>query len=174
MLRSLLNPVFEKVTADSVTTEQITDSTDGQAYETLRELGFKKGDYLPLISGSMHGIRTSSTSNDRYDNAYDMALGSLTWDLISPSSGTTVVWFECRVNILNGTTASIRLRNADDNEVMLEETGISSKGLLTIGPTEYTPTTNSSQIQYRLELRSGDGNSEVEIKDGTPIIGVQL
>lgn len=55
-------------TADSVTTGTLTDSTDGQAWETLRELGYDAGDEIVLDSEMYSG--SESVSSTTYANAF--------------------------------------------------------------------------------------------------------
>jgi len=158
------------------TTTSYTDPS-GQTYTGLvgglAAAGYEKGDYVPLVYGSGTNTGSGATTSGTYVGAYNNGIGAISWSDIAPSAGTLAVWFYGRVGDLNGTTMDVRVINAKDNETMVERTGLSSSGIFKISPTEYTPP-SSDIIQYRTEIRSGDGSSQVRLYDGSITIGVQL
>jgi len=160
------------VEAESIETSQITDSADSQPFETLKEAGYEKGDYIPLIYGSGTSTGKTGTTSGTYEIAANNGRGVINWSLFGPSSGTAAVWFDGRVTELSGTTIDVRVYNVVDNEMMCEEVGISSETWFSIQPEEYTPTTDI--FEYRTQIRSGDGSSEVELRLGSPTFGVRL
>lgn len=67
------DPVYDSVTAtggdfDSVNTNGLTDSDDGEAWETLREAGFETGDTIPVFT--IAGSGTANTTSDSFSNLF--------------------------------------------------------------------------------------------------------
>jgi len=139
----------------------------------IGNVGYKPGDYVPLTYGSGSNTSDNETSSSTYSTAENAADGIISWDLIEPSNGDAYCWFYGRVDLLNGSTMDVRIRNVTDGETMCERTGISSTGPFSISPTAYTPTT-TGPIHYQAEIASTDNTNTVRLDDGAAVFGVQL
>jgi hypothetical protein len=163
----------DAVETDSITAGGLTDSNDGQAWETLREVGYQKGDFVTRIhSGDSGNASNSSNAYDGY--SVRRTETELTWDIHFPGGVQGQVALEFRTSNV-GSGMSVRVFNRDDSETVIERTGITSKGsLLNAGPVDYTPTTQSVPRRYRIEFLSEDGTSTVELNGVQMYFGARL
>jgi len=58
---------FDDVESDTLDTGSITDSDDGQAWETLREVGYEKNDRLAFYGQHLQATTQFSTSSDTFE-----------------------------------------------------------------------------------------------------------
>lgn len=81
---------------DSVTTSGITDSGDGQAWETLRELGYETGDVVPFQTFTPNQARNSSVSSTTYTNDVNVLHARVNLESITNAAGE--VWTRVQGN----------------------------------------------------------------------------
>jgi len=95
------------------------------------------------------------------------------WDDIAPGStqGRVVMW--ARVDPKTD-QIDVKLRNQDDQEDVIEQTGITSSGPRTLGPQDYTPASTTEALRYNIQIRNGDGSTSVSLKVAGVAFGVQL
>lgn len=61
----------------------------------------------------------------------------------------------------------VRLFNLDDDETVVEQTGITSAGSVVLGPTDYTPASPNAVNRMLIQLRNSDNTTSVSINFGT-------
>jgi len=71
-------------------------------------------------------------------------------------------------------TVDVRIRNPDDGETVAEETGITSRQVVQLGPAEYTPTTTDAEIRLRHEIRTDPGANSSDIWTPLIVLGVKV
>jgi len=160
------------LTGPALSTGSLVDSDDGQAWETLREMGYESGDIVWGPSYGPTASRDISTSSTDYVSSTDTHRHQAQWDLLFPSAATTVVTMSAVV-FPGSESLSLRVRNDTDGETMVEETGITSQKNLQMTPAKYTPTTTADGIQFNAEIKSDTGNS-VLASDFNVVFGVEL
>lgn len=149
---------FSAVTADS-----LTDGTDGQAWETLRESGYEVGDSFGGFSINPLELRQASTTSTSYQANNSQLDHRVVWDHHFPADTTAAVAFYTYVAPGADETVDVRLYNDVDNETIVEATGITSTGPVSLGPTEYKPTTTGDRIILRAQWRTNPGSASSDL-----------
>jgi hypothetical protein len=163
--------VDANVNNESVNTGSLTDSQDDQAWETLREVGYEKGDDVFDLIGFSDEIQT--TSSDSFTDFRPNDTGILAvWDRQFPSSVQGRAFATGRIDGSAG-DITIRLFNKTDNDLIVEKT-ISSFTEFTLGPVNYTPPTTGSLVRIALQFRSDDNTSTVEVNRAQTTLGYQI
>lgn len=128
------------------------------------------GDFVGIGPAFQARGRQQSTSSQTYSKIVESTFGvRVVWDDWVPSGAQAAV-------AMHGTTTnaggSVKIENQIDNEVVVEQTGLSTGDDVRQTAT-YTPTTTSDQIFLVLFLRSADG-STFNLFDFHIELGVQL
>ena len=156
------------VDAESVNTDTLTDKGDGQAWETLRELGFDKGDYVTIATFEPFGKIKYSTSSQTYDGSTNFCNVSVDWNSIVPANVDTV---SVLMTVFLLDTADYRLFNANQGDTLAEATDI--EGTATTGFQEYTIPDKTATDFLRAQIRSPDGSS-VTLDTPQIVIGLEI
>jgi len=156
------------VDVDSVNTGALTDGQDGQAWETLRELGFNDGDYVTVATFEPFKKITYSTSSQSYSGSSGFCNISVDWGSLAPANVDSV---SVLMTAYLPETADMRLYNATANETLAEATDVSSEA--TTSFEEYTIPDKTSTDFLRAQIRSPDGSS-VELDTPQVVIGLEF
>ncbi|MDS0279993.1 hypothetical protein NDI85_19600 [Halomicroarcula sp. S1AR25-4] len=132
------------------------------------------GSRISLAQFHPQGQRAFSTTSTTYTSSVNQFEPQPTWDLLGPSNATTSVYWAVYVGVGSGETVDIRLFNADDNETIVERTGITSSGWRAIGPTDYRPQSDSRRIGIRAEIRTDPGSNSSTLTAPQMNIGLEL
>ena len=172
MLRSLLNPVFEKVTADLLTTDDITDKTDGQAWETLREAGYEKGDFVPLLTVNNNSARSFSFTSTTYVDKATYSSHRAVWSNVGPAESLAASLHMAANSSTGDEVITVRVRNLDARENVLPATSQSENFSLDIPPTNYDPSNPGEPERYRIQAKTEPGVDSATVAQFVLSVGV--
>lgn len=159
--------------ANSVNTASLTDTEDGEAWETLREAGFEKGD---IVNQSvLQGTQKSASTNS---NSFSQTFGAID-RVVPPYFGypedTTIM---CRLTTnarsdSDTLSGSVRVSGLGAGVILPTQT-FTSSGKIKIDsgwvPVENIPTTTDRIL---LELKS-EGSNDIFVESPSFLLGVQL
>lgn len=131
------------------------------------------GDYVERRSFAAFS-RSFSTTSTSYTSDVTQFDVQLTWDHVIPANGQGAFNYECQVSPGTDETVDIRLQNTVDVETMGEITGITTAGSLTIGPSNYTPTTRTGVIKLEAQIRNSNGANSSTLRRPQGGVGVQV
>lgn len=127
------------------------------------------GDFLGVGPSAALDLDTNpSTSSTSYTGAN--LLITTQWDQWRPAGAQTAALGALRVLDAD---ADVRIRNLEDSETVLEETGLTAGTNHVLEPTNYVPTTTTGPVRLVLEFRSTTGSSTTLIAPQIQT-GVQL
>lgn len=181
--------VDQDVAISDIVTDKLPSNLDAQGNDisnvgslSTDDLGIGSSNFVesgdPLIIGPNFEVvsdqRSYSTTSTTYENTpTEHFRGFTQWDLEIPANADGYAVFYCNVNPGTDETVDVQLFNETDDEVMLEQTGISSFANLSLsGP--YTPTTTSGRIEIRTRIRTSNGANSSEILNEQASLGIQL
>lgn len=128
-------------------------------YGTLKEVGFERGDFLPLYTFNPNGSHYANTTSTTYTNLLDLSRIHLIWDEMFPSGVTTQVFGQVRIEPGTDETAYARVRNASDDETIGSPVSATGVSVRTVGPLDYTPPSDSSRIMILWQFRTDPGSN---------------
>jgi hypothetical protein len=159
------NPT-DSVYADLVNTEEL--DIGGSDFAS-------SGDYIPQYTFGPNANRQLSFTNTGYDNDGDLSRIHVEWDKLFPSDVQSAVFGEIFISTV-GTdeTIDVRVFNGVDGETVAEQTGITTTGLISLGPVNYEPLTTTDRIALRWEWRESNGANPSEVRIPYIVLGAQL
>jgi len=159
----------------AIDTDDLIDRQDGQAWETLREVGFEKGDVVTLLALGPSASRSSSTSNTSYDALVDLSSTFLTWAEIGPVDRVRVKMTGKFDGVDGGQTASARLYNFEDGEAVAgTEVSATGNGPFDTGWVEYTPATTTTPIELINQAKTSNSNESITLDRPNIYLGVEI
>lgn len=162
------------VDVDSVTTDSLTDGADGQAWETLREIGYEKGDVVPITSFTTTDSRNSSTTSTTFASSNGSGESVIRFDSLGPVSQLRF-GLSVRFQPGSGETMTGRFLNFDDSEEIVSVTGSSgSTSQEWSGWTTYTPTTSSSPVLVFYEHKVDTGTNSSTSRSPALWVGIEI
>lgn len=123
----------------------------------------QNGDFLPLYSHNPQSSTSQSFTSTSYTNSNPLSNTVLRWDNLFPTGVNAGVFGQILVVPGTGETISVRLRNTTDSETVNEVTGISSRQVVSSGPTDYAPNTTGSELQIRWEWKTDTGSNSTQV-----------
>lgn len=132
--------------------------------------GWGTGDFMPLVW--LFQNDSWSDVDDAYGSAGDRQT-TIQWDHIAPAGVQTEVVLTYDA-VPNGDSLSVRVYNPTDGETVIEETGVSTAGLRTVGPVDYSPTTTNSAITLGGAVKNADNSTRVDAEQPRAVIGYTL
>jgi len=142
--------------------------------ELLRDAGYSEGDLVPthmIGEGSATNFSTTSTSFASSANFYRL---QLVYDDQYPTEVTTKYLGVVTVVPGSGESVDFRITNNTDSETVVEINNITSTAIKRIEPTEFEPTTTSSPVRYKAELRTNPGTNSSSMGAINAGIAIQL
>jgi len=161
------------VTSPAVNADSIVDNDDGQAWETLRELGYESGDVIPLLFTSEGRANSGSTSSSSFQGMNSTFSIRIRWDRIVPAGVTAVVSLGGFLNA-NGDEVFFKMRNVSDGEDVTQTISSTGSEGVTSTYSTYTPTTTDGLLLINGFLRNSDGATSVTVREPSLVIGAQL
>jgi len=163
----------DEVDAESVKAVSLVDSIDDQAWETLRELGYESGDFLPVCTVPLLG-GTASVSSTSYTNIGSINTASQTSLGTYPSATTGIRINVSVTNDTSGESTFVRAISAftsvPDSEVTHTGTGFTQvTGPAAVDP----PESGGGGTRVSLEAKVSGGVGKVE-GNATAEVGVIL
>lgn len=158
---------------DSISPESVLDNVDGQAWETLREIGYEVGNFFPLKIYHANDSRGTSTTSTTY------SLTTAIRHVVSigvgvPSGATMQVVFGGEFhNDTSGEDTSARIRNRDDGFTVIDSLTITDPGSSTFGetaPKDYSPGVDPFTMDLSIKVTGGTGG----VNNPYAIFGVKL
>jgi len=140
--------------------------------DLLRQAGYGEGDSVHSIDLNT-GV-TGSTSSNTYSvyRRIEMKANLNFAQLFVPGSTLEAVLY-CSVQP-SGDEIDVRLQNTSANETILEQTGFTTSQNVTIGPTEYTPTSPDQFTLIEPQFRNNDNTTTVDINRMSYYIATKL
>jgi len=159
----------------AIDTGSITDSTDGQPWETLREIGFEKGGVLTVAAFGPAATRSSSTTSESYVSFVDLTSTFLTWVDFGPADKIRVKLTGKFDGVTGGQTASARIYNFVDSEsVTGTEISATSNGAFDTGWVDYTPSTTTSAIELIVQGKTSNSAEGIVVDRPNILLGVEV
>jgi hypothetical protein len=175
-LRRIFNEWREKVdgtlTGPAIETGSIIDSQDGAAWETLRGMGYEKGDFLTLATLTPPAQRTASTASTTFQSEFGLGDYIIPPNAISKQSLQVrlIVRFE---QVGAGETPTGRIRDVFNSNTIVTVTGQeSTDGNFDSGFVEYNPSSGSSFSRFVYEHQTDVGSNSIQSTAPTFLIGV--
>lgn len=163
----------DKVTATETEVESLTDNNDGQAWETLRELGYESGDFVAFYSAQNNGTATVSSNN--YQTA-NLAEFNGVLDHIFPTAATLEYAISAQFDD-NNDQIDVRLRDNEQGVTAVEQLDVTASSIetfSTVGPGTAGNVDTSAPSRLFPEIRNSDNTTSVTIRRPTILIGVTL
>lgn len=133
------------------------------------------GDYVPWYTFNANSSTSITFTDTSYAASNGLSRIEARWDTLFPSGVQPAIFATARVNnVGSGETVSLRVRNPSDSETVEEVTGITSTGMITVGPTNYQPQTTAEQVTLRWEWKEDTGSNSSSIIVPWISLGVQL
>jgi hypothetical protein len=155
----------------AVRTDSLLDASDGQPFETLREIGYESGDVLPLFMRDISDTFSVTTTSF-------VGRGNSKVQLPPPDTipGTYVVGLSILIKPGTGETGFARIRQflPTRNVVVGSEVFTTTRGGVFSGYTEFDPDTPSSPVSYELQIKTDPGNNSTTYKQYSITVGVKI
>lgn len=162
---------FGTFRADSVETDSIsTEDVDIGSADFV-----ESGDVLPVATWNTATSRQTSTSSTSFTGLYDFLSLAMTYDDLAPTNATLVWSVSCQANPSTDETASFRLYNDVDGEVVVPSTSTSAANdWVSSGWHEYAPSTLTDTVRLVFQGKTDPGNSNSQFRNGSAYAGIQL
>lgn len=130
------------------------------------------GDFI-LIGPSFvtQSTRQFSTTSTSYTQDVSLINAWTQWDVWRPTGAQTAIRTYAN---MGSSTGDIRLQNNVDSETVHEQLDVQSGTNVILGPTNYTPATAGSPINFLLQIRTNDGGTSTSVGNPNVQMGVQL
>lgn len=135
---------------------------------------YASGDFVPLYSFVSPANRSVSFTDTAYANNLDFSIVRVVWDDIKPANATLAVMGHIEVVPGTDESVSVKIRNVTDSVDVVEETGITSSGVVTLGPTDHSPTTTASGLNLQYRWKEDNGVNSSDVANANLNIGVQI
>jgi len=159
---------------DTLDTEDINDSNDGQAWETLREVGYESGDVLPLTVVNTGLEDEQSFTSTSYTGLYNNLFSSIP---ITTGTNFTVddIRFRLTGVVKPGTneTVDIRVTDAASSPVFAEVADVTSTGIVDSGWSEPSNSPEKT-IGPRTQAKTNPGDNTSTVERVSLLIGVEI
>jgi len=142
--------------------------------DLLKAAGVTENTLLPALSegdGTISNIQTTSTTFTGSSSFVNIPF--VPSDLQLGDTPGVLASFDVAPG--NGETVDIRVQNLTDDETITELTGITgSLTSTTLGPEEFNPTTTSSRVVLRAQVRTNPGTNTTILSQGVLVVGSLL
>lgn len=128
------------------------------------------GDMIPVLSWTI-GPNESTTSSTYQRYGSVQAQFEYVYDSIIPS-GAQVQFYGTADVSANGDSVDMRMRDAEQNQVIVESTGLD--GNVVFGPVNYTPNTPSSRSRLTWWFRNQDNSTSVSVSRASAVMGIKV
>jgi len=144
-------------------------------FDLLQRAGFGTGDFLPLYTYYVSDTRTHSFTDTTYAPAGDGFISVwVDFDAMFPKGAEIMVMG--LLYVVPGADESVDVKITDTepspNVDIAERTGITSRGLVVLGPMPYSPPAPVGHLIYK--RRTSPGVNTCYLYDPVIILGVRL
>jgi len=155
--------------------ERIINALDSEAWETLKEAGWEKGDFLPLYSFNPPAAWSDGFTSTTWTSYYKLTSWQFVWnDLNFPTDYTPKVMGQIHLATVGADeTVDIRLQNIVDGETIFSETGLTS-GQMVTGYVTYEPTTKAARTEFKFEYKESPGVNSSTVNGPILALGVEV
>jgi len=143
-------------------------------HDLLRQAGYSEGDYIWAVAHNRDSINSTTTTNTTYTSTAAYYTGRINWAETLGANRQTQVAGSVFTAPGTDETLDVRVRNLDDNETVLERTGITSSGWIELAPTDYTPASTGSDRTFRWQIKTDPGTNSSSITGMNIKYGVKL
>jgi len=152
--------------------EEIRDLIDGGLFETLRDIGFEQGEVLNLFALNPHADAgwTVASTVFQTNNSWRW---NLRCDRLIPGDATLMVSFSARYLPGADETLTVRLYNTTDSEEIVKNSETADVKRHT-GWASYAPTTESDEIDIRLQTKTEPAANSSDTYRPTVFFGVKI